>query len=63
MFIFMVLLGDCLNVQPQEFKNFVREPEKQPTQQRNCNDFHFDSIVGQPNTATEFVIFNRYTNL
>ncbi|KAJ6635552.1 E3 ubiquitin-protein ligase DTX3L [Pseudolycoriella hygida] len=60
MFIFMVLLGDCLSVNAHNIKNFVREPEKQPNQQRNLNDIHFDSIVGRPRLACEYVVYNRY---
>lgn len=59
-FVFMVLLGDCLSVNRNNIKNFVREPEKVPVQQRNSNDIHFDSIVGQPNGACEYVVYNRY---
>lgn len=59
-FIFMVILGDCLSVNQQNIQNFVREPTKTQHQQRNPNDFHFDSIVGQPGGATEYVVFNRY---
>lgn len=58
-FIFMVLLGDCLSINKQDMKNFVREPEKQQVQQRSMSDIHFDSIVGQPGPASEYVIFNR----
>lgn len=59
-FIFMVLLGDCLSINAKNIKNFVREPEKQPVQQRNLSDIHFDSIVGQPNIHCEYVVHNRY---
>lgn len=59
-FIFMVLLGDCLSINAKNIKNFVREPEKQPVQQRNYTDIHFDSIVGQPIIHSEYVVYNRY---
>lgn len=59
-FIFAVLLGDCLAVDGQQ-SNFVREPEKLPAQKRNFTDLFFDSIVGQPGRGrdNEYVIFNR----
>lgn len=44
MFIFAVLLGDCLLLDGPE--QLVREPEKYPNQKRNFNDLFFDSIVG-----------------
>lgn len=60
MFIFAVLLGDCLSLDGPMY-HFVREPEKWPEQKRNFNDFFFDSIVGQPGTGldNEYVIYNR----
>lgn len=60
MFIFAVLLGDCLAVDEANF-HFVREPEKLPEQKRNVNDLFFDSIVGQPGTGrdNEYVVYNR----
>lgn len=64
MFIFMVLLGDSLSVTNHEVRQaqqFVREPLKHRTQQRNFSDVNFDSIVGRPGAggACEYVIYNR----
>ncbi|KAG4068484.1 hypothetical protein HA402_004825 [Bradysia odoriphaga] len=61
-FIFMVLLGDCLSVSYPEAQQFVREPLKQPVQQRNFSDVNFDSIVGQPGSGgySEYVVYNRF---
>lgn len=62
MFIFAVLLGDCLSVDHVQNKNqFVREPEKEKLQKRNFNDVTFDSIVAQPsiNKHNEYVVYNR----
>lgn len=62
-FIFAVLLGDCLSVDGPMY-DFVREPEKWPEQKRNFNDLCFDSIVGQPGAGrdNEYVIYNRYNS-
>ncbi|XP_037043251.1 uncharacterized protein LOC119079443 [Bradysia coprophila] len=60
-FIFAVLLGDCISV--DHFTNrhsFVREPEKVSQQKRNFNDQFFDSIVARPAGYNEYVIYNRY---
>ncbi|KAG4067546.1 hypothetical protein HA402_005318 [Bradysia odoriphaga] len=60
-FIFAVLLGDCISV--DHFTNqrsFVREPEKVSQQKRNFNDHFFDSIVARPAGHNEYVIYNRY---
>ncbi|XP_037031590.1 uncharacterized protein LOC119071063 [Bradysia coprophila] len=61
-FLFMVLLGDCLSVSQREAQLFVREPLKVSRQQRNYNDVNFDSIVGQPgvNGSCEYVVYNRF---
>lgn len=59
-FIFAVLLGDCISV--DHFTNqraFVREPEKVAQQKRNFNDQFFDSIVARPAGHNEYVIYNR----
>ncbi len=59
-FIFMVILGDCLTVVDRNnMQNFVREPEKAADQRRSFSDISFDSIVGYPGAASEFVIYNR----
>lgn len=59
-FIFAVLLGDCLAIDGPKFHE-VREPEKCPKQRRNFTDEFFDSIVGQPGAGldNEYVIYNR----
>lgn len=60
-FIFAVLLGDCISVDHLHGKNsFVREPEKAKEQKRNFNDLFFDSIVARPAGFNEYVIYNRY---
>lgn len=61
-FIFMVLLGDCCSVERNQITNIVREPGKEPAQQRTLSDISFDSIVGQPGPgyACEYVVYNRY---
>lgn len=59
-FIFAVLLGDCISV--DHFTNkaaLVREPEKVAQQKRNFNDHFFDSIVARPAGYNEYVIYNR----
>ncbi len=59
-FIFAVLLGDCISVDHIHNKNaFVREPEKVNQQKRNYNDQFFDSIVARPAGHNEYVIYNR----
>lgn len=63
MFIFMVLLGDCLSVNVNQIGARVKEPDKTQVQRRSVTDLHFDSIVGQPNRFYEYVIYNRYTAL
>ncbi|KAJ3356062.1 E3 ubiquitin-protein ligase dtx3l [Entophlyctis luteolus] len=49
--VFMVLLGDCLNVTQHQSP---REPEKAPSQRRNKFDMFFDSICSND----QYVIFN-----
>lgn len=64
-FIFAVLLGDCLHLGNQSksvISRTIREPEKWAHQRRNINDLFFDSIVARPNTANEYVVYNRYTH-
>lgn len=59
-FIFAVLLGDCISV--DHFSNqraLVREPDKVAQQKRNFNDQFFDSIVARPAGCNEYVIYNR----
>lgn len=56
-FIFAVLLGDC--VASDEVFSYVREPEKSRSQKRNVNDLFFDSIVGGTGDKNEYVIYNR----
>lgn len=60
-FIFAVLLGDCLSVSQTDAQLFVREPTKTRAQQRTSGDINFDSIVGQPGAggACEYVVYNR----
>ncbi|KAJ3378255.1 hypothetical protein HDU84_007713 [Entophlyctis sp. JEL0112] len=61
LFIFVVILGDCLHVHDYSntvFSNAVREPAKSFLQMRNKNDLFFDSIVSQPKGFSEYVIFN-----
>jgi len=61
--IFAVYLGDCLDVTKQDDRvkqSLVREPRKYQDQKRNPGDLSYDSIVGRPGSANEFVIFNRY---
>lgn len=61
-FIFAVLLGDCLSMAENEMNtNLVREPKKEADQKRHFNDLFFDSIAGKPDGQhNEFVIYNRY---
>lgn len=66
-FVFIVLLGDCLSVNHLPTKrNFVKEPEKTTNQKRNFNDFNFDSIYASTHQRlttirkNEYVIYNRY---
>lgn len=60
-FIFAVLLGDCMSADHFPNRNaFVREPEKIDQQKRNVNDHSFDSIVARPvSVHNEYVIYNR----
>lgn len=59
-FIFAVLLGDCLSMDKKR-TSFIREPKKEEEQKRHINDIFFDSIAGRPNgDSNEFVIYNRY---
>lgn len=59
-FIFAVLLGDCISVDNFHNKShLVREPEKVKDQKRNHNDIFFDSIVARPAGFNEYVIYNR----
>lgn len=59
-FIFGVLLGDCLSTNRNRQADLVREPAKVDDQKRNFNDLFFDSIVGRPGgNDNEFVIYNR----
>lgn len=59
-FIFAVLLGDCLMLDDEQKTNFVREPKKLDDQKRHLNDLFFDSIAGRPyGKDNEFVIYNR----
>ncbi|KAI9339356.1 hypothetical protein BDR26DRAFT_862293 [Obelidium mucronatum] len=63
-FIFQVLLGDCLFVDNGgHIRSAVREPLKVDAQKRNKNDLFFDSIVAQPAGpagANEYVIYNSH---
>lgn len=63
MFIFAVLLGDCLYLdKPLEptMSYRVKEPEKWPIQKRNIIDSSFDSIISRPlRMDNEYVIYNR----
>lgn len=63
-FIFGVLLGDCLSMDANQTNyDLVREPKKEDEQKRHFNDLFFDSIAGKPDGKhNEFVIYNRYTN-
>lgn len=59
-FVFAVLLGDCISVDHFPYKNaLVREPEKRSQEMRNLKDHFFDSIVGRPAGHNEYVIYNR----
>lgn len=61
-FIFAVLLGDCLSMEENE-RNYglVREPKKEDDQKRHFNDLFFDSIAGKPDgNHNEYVIYNRF---
>lgn len=60
-FIFAVLLGDCLSLDVnQKSSSTVREPKKHGDQKRHLNDTFFDSIAGKPDGINnEFVIYNR----
>lgn len=61
-FIFGVLLGDCLSMDRNQISSsIVREPKKEKDQKRHLNDTFFDSIAGKPDGKhNEFVIYNRY---
>lgn len=61
-FIFGVLLGDCLSIAGKPRLDWIRERMKVEEQKRNFSDLSFDSIVSQPMNANEFVIYNRYEN-
>lgn len=61
-FIFAVLLGDCISVDHKNDKKYyVREPEKVKGEKRNLNDLFFDSIVAKPGKYgdNEYVVYNR----
>lgn len=60
LFIFLVILGDCLSVEwNSTHTTLVREPEKKRNEQRNLHDICFDSIVSRIGQFNEYVVFNR----
>lgn len=58
-FVFAVLLGDCISLNDASFKGLVREPKKYDEQKRNNNDLFFDSVFAHPAGDHEFVIYDR----
>ncbi|KAJ3065600.1 hypothetical protein HDU98_011054, partial [Podochytrium sp. JEL0797] len=59
LFVFQVLLGDCLYVSTAAtVQQARREPAKVDAQKRNKHDLFFDSIVARPAGANEYVVYN-----
>lgn len=56
-FIFLVLLGDCLSVAADQ--SLVKEPDKKREEQRNLDDISYDSIVSRIRNYNEYVVYNR----
>jgi hypothetical protein len=58
--VFAVLLGDCAVPSASRNRNaIVREPRKPDHLKRHKDDMFFDSIVGRPADAHEFVVYNK----
>lgn len=47
-FVFAVLLGDCISLNDAKFQSLVRAPKKCDEQKRNNNDLFFDFVFAHP---------------